>query len=142
MEFFTELFKDLFICYLVYLFWGYIEYRIARKIDITIKYEAFLIPFRQWGRICPYAGISEIWGIMPTALVIIGQHFQSDILFAAISLFYTITYSIIWGRIAERFGKNFWLWAIFSNFGIPLIFLAFNSDKPVNCLQSNNVIEY
>lgn len=71
---------------------------------------AFLFNVLTWGVFCPgYAGfyLADCVAIVSTV--------------------------VLFGKIAERLGKNFWLWGIGTVlfFGLPVIFLAFDQSFPV-----------
>ena len=129
-------------CIAVLLAITYVLYRIGRKFQIG-TFWSFLVPVYNLFLLCDCAQISRWFsvGIFFPALVLLliiplGIFFMGPLIFlfklsTPIVVFATNTY--LWGRIAERLGKNFWLWGL----GVPLLcflpilVLAFDDSMPV-----------
>ena len=129
-------------CIAVLLAITYVLYRIGRKFQVG-TFWSFLVPIYNLFLLCDCAQISRWFsvGIFFPALVLLliiplGIFFMGPLIFlfklsTPIVVFATNTY--LWGRIAERLGKNFWLWGL----GVPLLcflpilVLAFDDSMPV-----------
>ncbi len=110
-ETFGLVFLVLFI--VIYLFGSYIMYRIGKKFGIGSFWE-YLVPFYNMVLLCRCGGVSA-WNVL--GLVIF-----------PISIYSTIN---IWGSIAERLGKSYWLYGItILLVGVPILILAFDSSAP------------
>ncbi len=97
----------------VYLFMAYVLYRIGRKFGIGSFWE-YLIPIYNMVLMCRCGGVSA-WNVLGLAIPIV-------------SIYSTVS---IWGSIAERLGKSYWLYGItILLFGIPVFILAFDSSTP------------
>ena len=128
-------------CIAVLLAITYVLYRIGRKFQIG-TFWSFLVPVYNLFLLCDCAQISRWFsvGIFFPALVLLliiplGIFFMGPLIFlfklsTPIVVFATNTY--LWGRIAERLGKNFWLWGILTFLfgGLPVLVLAFDGSMP------------
>ena len=129
-------------CIAVLLAITYVLYRIGRKFQIG-TFWGFLVPVYNLFLLCDCAQISRWFsvGIFFPALVLLliiplGIFFMGPLIFlfklsTPIVVFATNTY--LWGRIAERLGKNFWLWGLGVPLlcGLPILVLAFDDSMPV-----------
>lgn len=129
-------------CIAVLLAITYVLYRIGRKFQIG-TFWSFLVPIYNLFLLCDCAQISRWFsvGIFFPALVLLliiplGIFFMGPLIFlfklsTPIVVFATNTY--LWGRIAERLGKNFWLWGLGVPLlcGLPILVLAFDDSMPV-----------
>lgn len=118
-----------------YLFSAYVLFRIGEKFRVG-SYPAFLVPVYNVMLLCDCAGITR-WTaagiVMPgLAAALLGIFIPlGDAGYAALAIF-TFSWIYLWGSVAERLGKNFWLWGLLTAFlgGIPILFLAFDSSLP------------
>ncbi|MHB8110126.1 MAG: type IV pilus assembly protein PilM [Syntrophorhabdaceae bacterium] len=104
----------------LYLLSCYIYYKIGQKFGIG-TFPQYLIPFYNLVLICRCGGVSE-WNVLGLLLPFIN------------------IYSIIniWGSIAERLGKSYWVYGITTLlFGIPVFILAFDSSQPARAAASS-----
>lgn len=99
---------------LMYLAMGYVLYRVGRKFGVG-SFIGYVIPFYNIVLLCRCAGLSG-WFVLFLFLPII-------------NIFVTF---LIWGKIAERLGKNMVLWGLLITLlGLPVLILAFDSSRPV-----------
>ncbi len=97
----------------VYLFGSYVLYRIGSKFGIG-SFWHYLIPFYNMVLMCRCGDVSA-WNVL-------------GLMVFPINIYSTIN---IWGSIAERLGKSYWLYGITTLiFGIPILILAFDSSTP------------
>ena len=121
-----------------YFFTSYVFYRVGAKFRIGSFIE-YCIPVYNVLLLCDCAGITK-WtaaGILIPAFSAGVINFFSFGLFIGASQYIASTifflcWIYLWGSIAQRLGKNFWLWGIMSFVlgGLPLLFLAFDSSMP------------
>jgi type IV pilus assembly protein PilM len=110
-----EAFGTLFLVVpiVVYLFGSYVLYRIGSKFGIG-SFWHYLIPFYNMVLMCRCGDVSA-WNVL-------------GLMIFPINIYSTIN---IWGSIAERLGKSYWLYGITTLiFGIPVLILAFDSSRP------------
>ena len=133
----TALFFLLFT-FAFYFFVCYALYRVGQKFRIG-SYVEYCIPIYNATLLCDCAGITK-W----TAAGLILPVFCSGVfnmmrfgIFLGTSGFvlYAVFFACwvyLWGSIAQRLGKNFWLWGIFTFVfgGLPILFLAFDGSMP------------
>ncbi|HOW54312.1 MAG TPA: type IV pilus assembly protein PilM [Syntrophorhabdaceae bacterium] len=97
----------------MYLFGAYVAYRIGSKFGIGAFWE-YLIPFYNIVLLCRCGGVSA-WNVLGLMIPIV-------------NIYSTVS---IWGSIAEKLGKSYWLYGItILLFGIPILILAFDSSTP------------
>jgi hypothetical protein len=139
----------LFLCFLgLYAFICYVIYRIVRKFDPTVSYGENLIPFYNFYLLLKQAVSSPgvyffvivgcgIFGFI-VDLISKGPHIlypDAWLLKIPLNLIDLVLMARIWGLIARKLGKSFWLYAIFSLVPIanPIIILvlAFGDSQPV-----------
>ncbi len=110
-----ETFGTLFLVLpiVVYLFSCYVLYRIGSKFGIG-SFWHYLIPFYNIVLMCRCGDVSA-WNVL-------------GLMVFPINIYSTIN---IWGSIAERLGKSYWLYGITTLLiGIPVLILAFDSSRP------------
>jgi hypothetical protein len=97
-----------------YVFGAYVLYRIGRKFGIG-SFGEYCIPIYNNVLLCRCAGINPwllLWLLVPLA-----------------NLGFTV---YLWGTLAARLGRDFWLYGIgILLFGIPALILAFDDSRPV-----------
>lgn len=102
----------LVIFVLVYLFMSFVLYKIGNKFDLGAPFWQYIIPIYNMVLMCRCGGVSA-WNVL-------------GMMIFPISIYSTIN---VWGSIAERLGKSYWLYGItILLFGIPVLFLAFDSS--------------
>lgn len=105
----------LLIGLLLYVATSYVLYRIGRKFGIG-SFVGYLIPIYNVVLLCRCAGLTG-WFVLFLFVPII-------------NIFVTF---LIWGKIAERLGKNLVLWGLLcALLGLPIIILAFDGSMPVD----------
>lgn len=110
-----EIFGPLFLVMplVLYLFGSYVLYKIGQKFGIG-SFWHYLIPFYNMILMCRCGGVSA-WNVL-------------GMLIFPINIYSTIN---IWGSIAEKLGKSYWLYGITTLLvGIPVLILAFDSSLP------------
>lgn len=110
-----EAFGPLFLVMplVLYLFGSYVLYKIGQKFGIG-SFWHYLIPFYNMILMCRCGGVSA-WNVL-------------GMLIFPINIYSTIN---IWGSIAEKLGKSYWLYGITTLLvGIPVLILAFDSSLP------------
>ena len=122
----------------IYLFSAYVMYLIGDKFHIG-SYVEFLFPVYNVMLLCDCAGITR-WvtaGIAVPAFAASVLNFFSFGLFGGnmgylVSAIFFFCWVYLWGSIAQRLGKNFWLWGILSFLfgGLPVLVLAFDGSLP------------
>lgn len=98
----------------IYLVMSYVLYKIGQKFDLGAPFWHYLVPIYNMVLMCRCGDVSA-WNVL------------------GMMIFPISIYSIInvWGSIAERLGKNYWLYGITTLFvGIPVFILAFDSSTP------------
>jgi len=104
-------FAVLFAC--LYIFGGYVLYLIHRKFDGKASFLVCLAPVYNMVPMCRCAGVSP-WHVLGLMLF-------------PVSIYSTVR---IWGSIAQKLGKNYWLYGIaMLFFGFPAMVLAFDRSK-------------
>lgn len=100
---------------LFYVAASYVLYRIGLKFGIG-TFVGYLVPIYNIVLLCRCAGVSG-WFVIFLFLPLV-------------NIFVTF---LIWGKIAERLGKNMMLWGILITLlGLPALILAFDSSRPVD----------
>jgi type IV pilus assembly protein PilM len=114
MDFFALLMGITILVVAVWLFISYSLYRIGKKFQIG-SFWGYCIPVYNIYLICKCADV-PLWHIV-------------GIFVPVLNIYCCIN---IWGSIAERLGKNYWLYGItILFFGIPVFILAFDNSYPV-----------
>jgi hypothetical protein len=122
-----------------YILTAFVYSRVGNKFSVG-SFWSFLIPFYRIFLLCDCAAISR-WlslGIIAPCFVAwlvktASFHMIQEPVANLALLVLVLTTCFIWGKIAERLGKNFWVWAIITPLFcfIPVLFLAFDSSKAV-----------
>jgi type IV pilus assembly protein PilM len=116
MDFFASLFIITFIVVFIaiWFFISYTLYRIGKKFQIG-SFWGYCVPIYNLYLICKCADVS-LWNILGFFIPILN-------IYCCVN---------IWGSIAERLGKSYWLYGITTLlFGIPVLILAFDGSYPV-----------
>ena len=107
-----------FMC--AYVFSGYILYRIGRKFDEKVSFPVFLVPIYNFVLMCRYGGVSP-WNVLGLMIFPISIYSSTN----------------IWGSIAEKLGKDYWLYGLSISFiGLPVFLLAFDKSTPVSAIPN------
>lgn len=102
------------IWFVIYLFYCYAFYRIGRKFGIG-SFGEYCIPIYNMVLICRCGGISG-WNVL-------------GLLIPVVNIYFVIH---IWGSVAERLGKSYWLYGIVTLLAfITIIILAFDNSIPI-----------
>ena len=122
-----------------YIFTAFVYSRVGNKFGVG-SFWTFLIPIYRVLLLCDCAAVSRwlslgviapcfVAAVVKLATFSLIQESAADIAMLVLVL----TTCFIWGKIAERLGKNFWLWAVITPLlcFIPVLFLAFDSSKAV-----------
>lgn len=116
----------LFIIFLVLYFLGsYVNWQLGKKFGIG-SFAKFLIPVYGTMLLCDCAKVTRwltVFFVLPLFVGGLGS-------FAGICLI--ISYMFLYGRIAQRLGRNPWIWGIISVLflGIPIMVMALDSSMP------------
>ncbi|MCK9227713.1 MAG: type IV pilus assembly protein PilM [Syntrophorhabdaceae bacterium] len=99
---------------LIYVVTSYVLYRIGRKFELDSPFWHYLVPFYNMVLMCRCGGVSA-WNVL-------------GMMIFPINIYSTIN---VWGSIAEKLGKSYWLYGITTLLlGIPVFILAFDSSAP------------
>lgn len=119
-----------------YCFGAYVMFRIGEKFRIG-RYRDYLVPVWSIMLLCDCARITR-WTAAGLALPMTvtfflgtGTELELYVRSASAAMF-IFCWVYLWGSIAKRLGKNFWLWGVASILfsGIPVLFLAFDGSMP------------
>jgi len=114
MDFFVFLMTITIVVVAIWLFISYTLYRVGKKFQIGSFWE-YCIPIYNIYLICKCADVS-LWNIV-------------GVFIPFLNIYCCIN---IWGRIAERLGKSYWLYGITTLFfGVPVFILAFDGSYPI-----------
>lgn len=98
----------------IYLFSSYCLYRIGLKFGVGSFIE-YCVPIYNIYLLTQCAQITPLWIIA----------FFLPVVSIAAAVY-------LWGTLAARLGKDFWLWGLLVAFlGLPVLFLAFDDSMPV-----------
>lgn len=129
----------------VYALFAYVLYRVGRKFRRD-SYPRYLIPVYNLILLCRCADLPGAYvvlllapGTVALAGVLLGILLTGP--FAGVALLPLLhplawlvaagAHTVLWGRIAQRLGKDFWLWGILvAFFWLPLLVLAFDDSLP------------
>ena len=126
------------MCFGVYIFAAYVFSRLGEKFRIG-SFIRFLIPFYNVVLLCDCAKISRWFtvaiiapGIVTAAMNIVSLYVFAGIFSSGAAVVAFAANVYLWGNIAERLGKNFWLWGILTPvlLGFPVLILAFDGSMP------------
>ncbi|MCX8021400.1 MAG: type IV pilus assembly protein PilM [Syntrophorhabdaceae bacterium] len=116
------LFVFLFPFIISWLFTSYIMYRIGNKFQIGTFVE-YLIPIYNLTLICRCGRISE-WNVLGLLIPIVNLYFIIH----------------IWGSVALRLGKNYWVYGVGSLFlWITVLIMAFDKSRPEGYMLSEDL---
>ena len=141
---FTLLFGAMAVLFLVLVFFGvylftvYVLSRLGGKFRVG-SYFQFLIPIYNVMLLCDCAKLTR-WltvavifpGFVASAMNVASLHLFEPYVKTAGLLIGLAGNVLLWGSIAKRLGKNFWLWGIITTVlcGLPVLILAFDSSMP------------
>lgn len=129
----------------VYALFAYVLYRVGRKFGLG-GYPRYLIPVYNLILMCRCAELPGIYvvlllapGAVALAGVLLGILLTGP--FAGVALLPLLhplawlvaagAHTVLWGRIAQRLGKDFWLWGLLvAFFWLPLLVLALDDSLP------------
>ena len=129
----------------VYALFAYVLYRVGRKFGLG-GYPRFLIPVYNLILMCRCAELPGIYvvlllapGAVALAVMLLGILLAGP--FAGVTLLPLLhplawlvavgAHTVLWGRIAQRLGKDFWLWGLLvAFFWLPLLVLALDDSLP------------
>ncbi len=129
---------SLALCAGGYLFAAYVMFRIGEKFRVG-RYRDYLVPVLNLMLLCDCGGVTR-WTAAGLALpvplfLIFGAAAAPSLeIYAgrAAAALFAFCWVYLWGSVAERLGKNFWLWGaaclVFG--GIPALLLAFDGSMP------------
>ena len=129
---------SLALCAAGYLFAAYVMFRVGEKFRVG-RFRDYLVPVWNLALLCDCGGVTR-WTAAGLALpaplfwIICAAGAPSLEFYAgrALAALFVFCWVYLWGSVAERLGKNFWLWGavclIFG--GIPVLFLAFDGSMP------------
>lgn len=124
---------------IAYVFAAYAFSRLGRKFGVG-SFVEFLIPVYNIMLLCDCAKINR-WVtaaiVFPTLAAFAPRFFiyhPYGFFARLISLAVFAASFFLWGKIAERLGKNFWLWGLIASIfiWIPTLILAFDSSVPTD----------
>ena len=126
------------LCAAGYLFAAYVMFRVGEKFRVG-RFRDYLVPVWNLALLCDCGGVTR-WTAAGLALpaplfwIICAAGAPSLEFYAgrALAALFVFCWVYLWGSVAERLGKNFWLWGaaclIFG--GTPVLFLAFDGSMP------------
>lgn len=126
------------LCAAGYLFAAYVMFRVGEKFRVG-RFRDYLVPVWNLALLCDCGGVTRLTAAglaLPAPLfwIICAAGAPSLEFYAgrALAALFVFCWVYLWGSVAERLGKNFWLWGaaclIFG--GIPVLFLAFDGSMP------------
>lgn len=129
---------SLALCAAGYLFAAYVMFRVGEKFRVG-RYRDYLVPVWNLALLCDCGGVTRLvaWGLaLPAPLfwIICAAGAPSLEFYAgrALAALFIFCWVYLWGSVAERLGKSFWLWGaaclVFG--GVPVLFLAFDGSMP------------
>ncbi|MCX5811023.1 MAG: type IV pilus assembly protein PilM [Proteobacteria bacterium] len=108
----------------VYFFFSYVMYRIGRKF-VTGSFLEYCIPLYNMVLMCRCGNISP-WNVLGLMVPIVNIYFAIH----------------IWGSIAQRLGKSYWLYGIGSLFFYITVFImAFDNSSPSGYILPDTISE-
>ena len=129
---------SLALCAAGYLFAAYVMFRVGEKFRVG-RYRDYLVPVRNLALLCDCGGVTRLVAAglaLPAPLfwIICAAGAPSLEFYAgrALAALFIFCWVYLWGSVAERLGKSFWLWGaaclVFG--GVPVLFLAFDGSMP------------
>ena len=129
----------------VYALFAYVLYREGRKFGLG-GYPRYLIPVYNLILMCRCAELPGVYVVLllaPGAVALAGMLLGILLAgpFAGVTLLPLLhplawlvavgAHTVLWGRIAQRLGKDFWLWGLLvAFFWLPLLVLALDDSLP------------
>ena len=129
----------------VYALFAYVLYRVGRKFGLG-GYPRYLIPVYNLILMCRCAELPGVYVVLllaPGAVALAGMLLGILLAgpFAGVTLLPLLhplawlvavgAHTVLWGRIAQRLGKDFWLWGLLvAFFWLPLLVLALDDSLP------------
>ncbi|WP_346690829.1 hypothetical protein [uncultured Cloacibacillus sp.] len=129
---------SLALCAAGYLFAAYVMFRVGEKFRVG-RCRDYLVPVWNLALLCDCGGVTR-WTAAGLALpaplfwIICAAGAPSLEFYAgrALAALFIFCWVYLWGSVAERLGKSFWLWGaaclVFG--GVPVLFLAFDGSMP------------
>ena len=129
---------SLALCAAGYLFAAYVMFRVGEKFRVG-RFRDYLVPVWNLALLCDCGGVTR-WTAAGLALpaplfwIICAAGAPSLEFYAgrALAALFVFCWVYLWGSVAERLGKSFWLWGaaclVFG--GVPVLFLAFDGSMP------------
>ncbi|WP_294194371.1 hypothetical protein [uncultured Cloacibacillus sp.] len=129
---------SLALCAAGYLFAAYVMFRVGEKFRVG-RYRDYLVPVWNLALLCDCGGVTRLVAAglaLPAPLfwIICAAGAPSLEFYAgrALAALFVFCWVYLWGSVAERLGKSFWLWGaaclVFG--GVPVLFLAFDGSMP------------
>ena len=129
---------SLALCAAGYLFAAYVMFRVGEKFRVG-RYRDYLVPVWNLALLCDCGGVTRLVAAglaLPAPLfwIICAAGAPSLEFYAgrALAALFIFCWVYLWGSVAERLGKIFWLWGaaclVFG--GVPVLFLAFDGSMP------------
>ncbi len=129
---------SLALCAAGYLFAAYVMFRVGEKFRVG-RFRDYLVPVWNLALLCDCGGVTR-WTAAGLALpaplfwIICAAGAPSLEFYAgrALAALFIFCWVYLWGSVAERLGKSFWLWGaaclVFG--GVPVLLLAFDGSMP------------
>lgn len=129
---------SLALCAAGYLFAAYVMFRVGEKFRVG-RYRDYLVPVWNLALLCDCGGVTRLVAAglaLPAPLfwIICAAGAPSLEFYAgrALAALFVFCWVYLWGSVAERLGKSFWLWGaaclVFG--GVPVLSLAFDGSMP------------
>lgn len=129
---------SLALCAAGYLFAAYVMFRVGEKFRVG-RFRDYLVPVWNLALLCDCGGVTRLVAAglaLPAPLfwIICAAGAPSLEFYAgrALAALFVFCWVYLWGSVAERLGKSFWLWGaaclVFG--GVPVLFLAFDGSMP------------
>ena len=129
---------SLALCAAGYLFAAYVMFRVGEKFRVG-RYRDYLVPVWNLALLCDCGGVTRLVAAglaLPAPLfwIICAAGAPSLEFYAgrALAALFVFCWVYLWGSVAERLGRNFWLWGaaclVFG--GVPVLFIAFDGSMP------------
>lgn len=129
---------SLALCAAGYLFAAYVMFRVGEKFRVG-RYRDYLVPVWNLALLCDCGGVTRLVAAglaLPAPLfwIICAAGAPSLEFYAgrALAALFIFCWVYLWGSVAERLGKSFWLWGaaclVFG--GVTVLFLAFDGSMP------------
>ena len=134
----TALLLSITLCAAGYIFAAYVMFRVGEKFRVG-RFRDYLVPVWNLALTCDCAGVTR-WVAAGLALpaplfwIICAAGAPSLEFYAgrALAALFIFCWVYLWGSVAERLGKSFWLWGaaclVFG--GVPVLFIAFDGSMP------------